>query len=74
MLLVRALLGRVRDFGQDSRRAMDLRPGEHAVTDCGFDAGRAGPHRSLCMGPGDGDSYVYVVYSEVQVYPELLIR
>ncbi len=56
MVMVRVLLGKVRDFGQESRRAMDLRPGEHAVMDCGYDSARAGPHQPLCMGPGDDDA------------------
>ena len=113
LVMVRALCGKVREFGSETRRygvvacacvplavqskkdpcspllsrfvlswyctchgsAMDLRPGEHAVTDCGFDSGRAGPHRALCAGPGEpDDSYVIALYSERQFYPEFIVN
>lgn len=53
---------------------MDLHPGDHAVTGCGFHAARGGPHRGLRFGPGPpDDAYVYTVYKDAQYYPEFLI-
>ncbi len=74
VLLVRVLCGRMRDFDQETRRAMDLRPKEHAVTAFGFQSARGGPHRALKFGPGPpDDSYVHVVYDDAMYYPEFII-
>lgn len=74
VLLVRVLCGRIREFDLETRRAMDLRPKEHAVLAYGFHSARGGPHRALRFGPGPpDDSHVVAVYKEAQYYPEFLI-
>ena len=74
LLLMRAALGRVFDFGERvgaDTRALKQPPEESPGVL--YDSVRGGPHRPACAGPGDNDSAMFVLYDLAQAYTEYVV-
>ena len=69
MLLVRAVLGVVKDYGttvSEATKKLKMAPDDS-------DSVRGGPHQPTKAGPGENDSEMYVLYHHNQAYPEYVV-
>ena len=73
LLLVRAVEGMSKDFGNDLDRDLTWPPIQDTKTKMLFDSVRGGPHRPSTKGPGANDSKMLVLYNLVQCYPEYVV-
>merc|ERR1719198_972541 len=71
LLVVRAALGKSKEYGSEIDRELTMPPEEEPSML--FDSVRGGPHQPSQSGPGPNDSCMYVLYSPAQAYPEYVV-